>query len=328
MKISNKHFILILFADDSSLNRQFKINIRKVHNTLSDNSRFRELYEYMTETSPNLATCLDTVDFVSNNELCQLFVEWILFLLEFLSLSLTKAMRQHHRSCKYDSTFSMSSYSPDSLSSIEKRIIHNSLDFVFILGISPQLLPGIYETQKSSLIYQKIMSSFRALPNQNKNVELLKKSLNMMVELFELKLSIIFKEYIIAEHFHCYLMALFHVCYCPSTIESAWCTNRELGENDSKKCEEIERYHNYLKNLIDVSPRKFIFRELTYLLGNSVCGIRNNLTFIYFLIIWIIICNILLIDWLRFSKNRLCVYEANFRKDVHLLLFVISYNII
>lgn len=227
----------------------------------------------MTETSSNLATCLETVDFVSNNELCQLYVEWILFLLEFFSLSLTKAMRQHHRSLKYDTNFGMSTYSPDSLSTIEKKFIHNSLDFVFILGISPQLLPGIYESPKPNLIYQKIISSFRTLPNQNKNVELLKKSLNMMVDLFELKLSIIFKEYIIAEHFHCYLMALFHVCYCPSTIESAWCTVREPGDNDSKKCEEIERYHNYLKNLIDVSPRKFIFRELTALLGSSVCGL-------------------------------------------------------
>ncbi|ESN93896.1 hypothetical protein HELRODRAFT_180548 [Helobdella robusta] len=279
----------------------FCFNISKVYECLQSNLKYTELLEYINEKFPYLSSSPKLVKKITKEEVVKLFVEWNLFLLEMYSLSLTKEMRIYNRNLKKNVQYLKS---PELLSFNEKKSLWYSIDFVFVLGISINMHPGVGlpVTMKSQACQnmQKYFASSsipfddsnQIIPEYKDSFELFQKSLNLVMDLFQLKLSPLFKEYIISHHFNTYITALFQISFfkmappnkvilvAKSTLPAippATTAAVENNENDMTSrtttttpfTVDVSRYKEYLDDIIMTSPLKFIFRELILLIGGT-----------------------------------------------------------
>ena len=144
------------------------------------------------------------------SKLVELYVDWVVFMLYFYFKWLKEVFQQNQM-------LGSSKLLPDVLTSHQLKTLRNSLDRVFLLGVSLQLNPGVGLPLNMKISSDPLLLKLLC-PQANdldKNIHFLKATMTIIIQLFEMKETDIFRSYITSHHFNTYLAALLQLSYSP-----------------------------------------------------------------------------------------------------------------
>lgn len=141
-------------------------------------------------------------------KLVELYVDWVVFMLYFYFKWLKEAFQ--------DQMNGSSKLLPDVLTSNQLKTLRNSLDRVFLLGVSLQLHPGVGLPLNMKISSNPLLKLLCPQANDlDKSVTFLKATMTIIIQLFEMKETDIFRSYVTSHHFNTYLAALLQLAYSP-----------------------------------------------------------------------------------------------------------------